>query len=73
MDIEGTVKLQSSNLSTSSYDSQKKTLTLTFNEGGIYEYYAVPQIVDYELRQAASSGKYFHSFIRTKYSFKRVG
>lgn len=73
IDNEGPTKLSSSNINTVAYDGSQKILTITFNEGGVYEYYQVPSIVDYEIRQSASAGKYFHSFIREKYSYKRVG
>lgn len=63
----------SSNLQSMEYDNSKKTLRLTFNiNNAVYEYYNVPQIVVYELQQAASAGSYFHKFIRDRYSYKRI-
>lgn len=62
----------SSNLSNMEYDNQKKLLRLSFNAGGTYEYYSVPQMVVYELQQAESAGSYFHRFIRDKYKYKKV-
>lgn len=61
---------KSSNLNSMEYDNG--TLRLTFNAGGMYEYYNVPQTVVNELKQAQSAGSYFHQFIREKYGFKRL-
>jgi len=61
---------KSSNLKSMEYD--QGTLRLTFNAGGVYEYYNVPQPVVSELQQAQSAGSYFHQFIREKYNFKRL-
>lgn len=62
---------KSSNLNSMEYD--QGTLRLTFNAGGVYEYYNVPQAIVSELQAAQSAGSYFHQFIREKYSFKRIG
>lgn len=64
----------SSNLQSMEYDNASKTLRLKFNiNNAVYEYYDVPQIVVYELQQAASAGSYFHKFIRDNYRYKRLG
>jgi hypothetical protein len=47
-------------------------LRLSFNAGGTYEYYDVPQQVVSELQQAQSAGSYFHKFIRDSYKYKKL-
>lgn len=72
--IEGkkiTVTINSSNLKGASYDTETKTLTTTFNNGSIYDYYEVPWEVFTKLRTAESQGKYFTSNIKEKYKFKK--
>ncbi len=73
MEIEEETALNSSNIESTSFDDRAKTLTIVFRAGGKYEYYNVPDMVSYELKQAASAGKYFHKFIRNNYSYKQVG
>jgi len=72
--IEGTkitVTINSTNLKGASYDTETKTLSTTFNNGSIYEYYEVPWEVFTKLRTAESQGKYFTSNIKDKYKFKK--
>lgn len=61
---------KSSNLRDMEYENG--TLRLSFNAGGVYEYYQVPQQVVNELQQASSAGQYFHQFIREKFNYKRI-
>jgi len=72
--IEGkdiTVIINSSNLKIASYDTESKTLTVTFNNGSIYEYYEVPWEIFTKLRTSESQGKYFTANIKEKYKFKK--
>lgn len=72
--IEGTVitvTINSSNLKVASYDTETKTLTTTFNNGSIYDYYEVPWDIFTKLRSAESQGKYFTANIKEKYKFKK--
>lgn len=72
--IEGTkitITINSTNLKGASYDTETKTLTTTFNNGSIYDYYEVPWDVFTKLRTAESQGKYFTSNIKEKYKFKK--
>lgn len=70
--MEDKATFNSTNLQSMEYDSPAKKLKISFNAGGTYEYYNVPQIVVYELQAAASAGSYFHRFIRDKYKYKRI-
>ncbi len=72
--IEGktiTVTINSSNLKSASYDTESKTLTTTFNNGSIYEYYEVPWEIFTKLRSSESQGKYFTASIKDKYKYKK--
>ncbi len=66
----GTVN--SSNLRSVGYDKSVGILEIEFNNGGIYQYFKVPENIYQELMNAPSHGKYFLRFIRDKYATKRV-
>ena len=64
-------QIKSTNIKSIEY-FEDGTLWLSFNAGGVYEYYHVPQNVVDELLQAESAGKYFHTFIRSIYKYKKI-
>lgn len=73
--IEGTiisVDIKSTNLKSAVYDTGSKVLTVTFNNGHIYEYYEFPWEKFAKLRMSESQGKYFNSDINGKYKFKKL-
>lgn len=49
-----------------------KNLYVTFKNGAIYEYDKVPEWVVRKLLQADSKGKFFWSWIRDRYPYRRV-
>jgi len=53
------------------YDPFMSVMTLTFSNGGIYEYIEVPEETYKELTEAPSAGKYFHMNIKNKFQFLR--
>lgn len=56
------------------YDDVLYILTVTFKRNGEkYEYLSVPESVYSELTRAASVGGYFHTYIRDKYSSRKIG
>lgn len=61
------IPVSSSNLSAVGYDPATETLTIAFNDGGLYEYYNVPQRIYEGLMNSPSKGQYFHRFIRDSY------
>ncbi len=61
----------SSDLSSVGYENG--TLYISFHSGGIYAYSNVPVSVYNNLMSAASHGKYFHSFIKGRYPYMRIG
>jgi hypothetical protein len=73
--IEGkliTVEIQSSNLKNAVYNTETEDLTITFNNGSIYEYNKVPWTKFTKLRLAESQGKFFNENIGKIYKFKKV-
>jgi len=73
--IDGTiisVEVKSSNIKSAVYDTESKTLTVTFSTNMVYEYYDVPWNIFTKFRTAPSQGKYFNTNIKTNYKFKKV-
>ncbi len=73
--IEGTkisVDIRSSNLKSAIFETESKTLTITFLNGSIYEYYEFPWEKFTKFRLGDSQGKFFMSEINGKYKFKKV-
>ncbi|NEO86475.1 MAG: lysine--tRNA ligase [Spirulina sp. SIO3F2] len=54
------------------YDSEKKILKVTFNNGSTYHYNDVPAEVHEELKTTPSVGQFFNANIREKYGCDRV-
>ena len=51
---------------------EKTTLYISFHKGGTYAYFNVPQSVYAELMSATSHGRYFHAFIKGRYSYQKI-
>jgi len=56
--------VQSSNLASVGYEPETSTLEIEFHNGGIYQYFQVPQEIYEGLMNAGSKGTFFHQFIR---------
>lgn len=54
------------------YDMESKKLTIIFGNGGEYEYDSVPYPIYLGLKGAPSTGSYFHSHVKNKFSFEKV-
>ncbi len=65
-------KVISQTLNSIGFDPSQKLLELEFTSGSIYQYFNVPNRVYLELISAESKGRYFDSWIRDKYAFKRI-
>jgi hypothetical protein len=73
--IEGKViqvQIQSSNIKSSTYNTEEKTLLVEFNNNSLYQYNEVPWEVFTKLRMAESQGKYFNSNISKKYKYEKI-
>lgn len=62
----------SSNLASVGYDASTQTLEIEFHNGGVYQYFDVPQGVVDALMSASSLGSFFHAQIRGVYRYARV-
>jgi hypothetical protein len=66
------VTIKSSNLKFASYNTSTKTLTVTFNNESIYEYYNVPWALFTRFRSSESQGKHFNTEISKNYKYKKL-
>lgn len=66
------VEIQSSNITSASYDSESENLKITFKNGSIYEYTKVPWQVFTKFRLSQSQGKFFSEHIKSVYTFKKL-
>lgn len=64
--------VDSTNLEWVSYDKDEKTLYVQFRNGGLYEYYKVPEKIFKELLEAGSKGRYHAIKIKYKYDYKKI-
>ncbi len=62
----------SSNLKSSTYDTQTKELIVEFKKGGKYSYIDVPLQTVISLRRALSKGTYFNTNIAKTYTYKKI-
>ena len=66
------VPVQSSNIVEVGYDARTQTLEIMFRDGGLYQYFDVPDQIFQELRGAGSPGQYFHGVIKGNYRYARL-
>ena len=66
------VSVESTTLSTISYDSRKRLLELEFADAAVYRYLDVPAAVHAELLAAPSKGRFFNLGIRGRFAFQRA-
>lgn len=69
MNMESVV---SSNLNAVGYDGQNSILRIAFNNGGVYEYDGVPEVVYHGLMNASSKGCYFHVHIKNRFETRKI-
>ena len=55
-----------------SYDAQTGTLFVTFVDGDLYAYAAVPETVNRAFERARSKGGYFARHVRGRYAYRRM-
>jgi hypothetical protein len=65
--------LTSSSLAEVAYDSDRRTLEVTFTNGRTYEYSGVPGHVYRSLLSASSHGTYFNEHMRSRYPYRLIG
>jgi hypothetical protein len=62
----------SSNIKSIGYDHISRTLEIEFHDGGIYQYFGVPETVFNGLMGVPSHGSYFHRYIKDKYRWAKI-
>jgi len=62
----------SSNIINAEYDDETEVLTITFKNGGMYEYSGVPLNVYQEFLEAPSVGSFLHSSIKPFYEVQKI-
>jgi len=65
--------VSSSNIASIGYDSGNSTLEIEFHNGGIYQYFNVPETIHNGIMSASSHGTYFHEHIKDVYEYRKVG
>ena len=63
----------STEISKVGYDADNGVLVVTFVNGGTYRYDDVPYSVWKDMNKASSTGKYFNSNVKGKYTSKKIG
>lgn len=66
------ISVSSSNISSIGYDPESQTLEIEFNDGSIYQYNDVPQLIYESLMNAGSHGQYLNQHIKDKYSYHKT-
>ena len=66
------VELSSSSIASVEYFPSTQTLQVVLRNGGVYQYFDVPEPVFHEFVNAASAGAYFNSAIKGVYRYARV-
>ena len=66
------ITIQSSNLKSAKYNTLNESLSITFNNGSIYEYDNVPWNKFTKFRLAESQGKYFNEHIGKVHKYKKM-
>ncbi|WP_439835328.1 KTSC domain-containing protein [Aeromonas enteropelogenes] len=64
--------VSSSNVASVGYDHISLTLEIEFHNGGIYQYYDVPEDIYSALMNAGSIGSFFSYNIRNHYPTQRI-
>ncbi len=64
--------VQSSNITSVGYEESSQTLEVEFKNGGIYQYYDVPQREYEGLMNAPSKGKYLAYQIKGRYRYSKI-
>ena len=64
--------VQSTTLTTVTYDADRQLLQIEFRNRAIYQYFDVPAGVHQGLIGASSKGRYFNRSIRGRFAYARV-
>jgi hypothetical protein len=65
--------VQSSMIASIGYEADTSTLEVEFNNGAVWQYYEVPEVIYHDMMISGSLGKFFHSNIKRQYREAQVG
>jgi hypothetical protein len=63
---------ESSNIESIRYDDETSTLEVRFLNGGVYQYFDVPEQVRRDFEQSDSKGKFLSSDIKGRFRYGKV-
>jgi hypothetical protein len=63
----------SSNVRSVGYDVVTETLEVEFLNGGVYQYYNVPQLMYEQMMNATSKGQFLNTYVKNQYAYSRTG
>ena len=66
------VEIKSSNLKSATFNTESEDLSISFNNGSIYEYNKVPWSTFTKFRMAESQGKFFNEKIAKSHNYTKV-
>lgn len=66
------IAADSSNIARFKYDATSQVLAVEFKNGGVYNYFDVPEFVFEEMRNAGSKGQYLAQRIKGTYRYARA-
>ncbi len=69
--MEWTETPESSNLTRFGYESTTQVLTVEFQNGGIYDYFDIPEDVHEQMKAASSKGQFLAKVIKSHYRYAR--
>jgi KTSC domain len=64
--------VDSSNIAALRYNEADQVMEVTFHNGGVYQYFDVPQHVWQGMLDASSKGSYLHANVKGAFRYARV-
>ncbi len=64
--------VSSSTIVSIGYDPGTETLEVEFQNGGVYQYYNVPDPIHKQFMESGSKGQFLYTYIRNAYPYSRV-
>ncbi|MGO6683608.1 KTSC domain-containing protein [Rhizobium leguminosarum] len=64
--------VSSSTIASIGYDPNEQVIEVEFNDGAVYQYMNVPEIIFDGMMAAGSHGSYLNAHIKGQYSYQRL-
>lgn len=65
-------RVKSSTIRAVGYDQASQTLEVEFHQGGVYQYFEVPEFIFRALMLASSKGVFFNRNVEDRYAYRAV-